>query len=85
MRFPSPEYRDLELPPRPLAAPRRDRRWKHAALLLLTVITTTTIGGCHYASFTDRRLTERREASFGSRCYAGPERRRTKDRRSRDR
>jgi hypothetical protein len=37
--------------------------------------------GCHYANFTDRRLTERREASFGSRCYAGPERRRTKDRR----
>lgn len=37
--------------------------------------------GCHYASFTDRRLTDRREASFGSRCYAGPERRRTKDRR----
>jgi hypothetical protein len=41
--------------------------------------------GCHYASFTDRRLTDRREASFGSRCYAGPERRRTKDRRSRER
>jgi membrane-associated protease RseP (regulator of RpoE activity) len=51
MRFPSPEYRDLELPPRPLTEPRRDRRWKHAALLLLTFITTTTIGGCHYASF----------------------------------
>jgi membrane-associated protease RseP (regulator of RpoE activity) len=51
MRFPSPEYRDVGLSPRPLAEPRRDRRWKHAALLLLTFITTTTIGGCHYASF----------------------------------
>jgi hypothetical protein len=41
--------------------------------------------GCHYAGFSDRRLTERREASLPNRCYAGPERRRTKDRRSRER
>jgi hypothetical protein len=41
--------------------------------------------GCHFASFTDRRLTERREEAFGSRCYAGPERRRTGGRRSSDR
>jgi hypothetical protein len=41
--------------------------------------------GCHYASFTDRRLTERREESLASRCYAGPERRRRSGRRSGDR
>ncbi len=56
-----------------------------APALPLQECTHTESCGCHYASFTDRRLTERREASFGSRCYAGPERRRTKDRRSRDR
>jgi hypothetical protein len=42
--------------------------------------------GCHFATFADRRLTERREVAFSpSRCYAGPERRRTAGRRSSDR
>jgi membrane-associated protease RseP (regulator of RpoE activity) len=35
-----------ELPP-----PRRDRLWVHIVLLLLTVLSTTVVGACHYLSF----------------------------------
>jgi len=31
--------------------PRRDRIWVHVVLLLLTVASTTFVGGCHYLSF----------------------------------
>jgi membrane-associated protease RseP (regulator of RpoE activity) len=31
--------------------PRRDRVWLHVLLLLLTVASTTFVGGCHYLSF----------------------------------
>lgn len=56
-----------------------------APALPLRECTTPESCGCHFASFTDRRLTERREVTFGSRCYAGPERRRMTGRRSSDR
>jgi membrane-associated protease RseP (regulator of RpoE activity) len=37
-------------PPVPVRR-RRDRPWVHALLLLLTLVTTTIVGGSHYASF----------------------------------
>ncbi len=45
---PVPEWR---LDPAPAPLPRRDRPWVHLALLLLTVASTTLVGGCHYLSF----------------------------------
>jgi membrane-associated protease RseP (regulator of RpoE activity) len=32
-------------------APPRDRVWVHILLLLLTIVSTTFVGGCHYLSF----------------------------------
>lgn len=34
-----------------LPAPRRERIWLHALLFLLTVLTTSLVGGLHYAAF----------------------------------
>jgi membrane-associated protease RseP (regulator of RpoE activity) len=39
----------FSLPPRPPKF--SNRKWLHAVLLVLTVLTTTTAGACHYASF----------------------------------
>ena len=36
----------------PPPIPRQDRLWVHALLLVLTVLTTTAVGGLHYFSFT---------------------------------
>jgi membrane-associated protease RseP (regulator of RpoE activity) len=38
-------YRRLPPPPR------RDRVWRHVVLLLLTIVSTTLVGACHYLSF----------------------------------
>jgi hypothetical protein len=43
------------LPPDTWSAPPRqrfrDRYWRHTLLFLLTVVTTTYVGGCHYTSY----------------------------------
>ncbi len=46
--------------------PRRERRWLHLGLFLLTVATTTVAGGCHYISFTTD-FASLREAANGGR------------------
>ena len=51
MPSPSPDFRDIDLPWAPVVTRRPERRWKHALLFLLTFVTTTMVGGCHYASF----------------------------------
>jgi membrane-associated protease RseP (regulator of RpoE activity) len=50
MPSPSTEFPAIELP-RPQVAHRRERRWKYALLFVLTFMTTTVVGGCHYAAF----------------------------------
>jgi hypothetical protein len=91
---PSHPYEGVTLVPKSGSCPkahelsRMKRRFLagEAPTLPLQECTTREDCGCHYASFTDRRLTERREKSFSSnRCFAGPERRRTHGRRSSDR
>ena len=51
---PEPSYSDgleqVYIPP-PLPPPPKDRVWLHWLLLGLTLVTTTTVGGCHYVSF----------------------------------
>ena len=52
---PGPSFQDDEfvrvyLPP-PLPPPPQDRVWLHWLLFGLTAITTTLVGGCHYAEF----------------------------------
>ena len=52
---PGPSFQDDEfvrvyLPP-PLPPPPQDRVWLHWLLFGLTAITTTLVGGCHYAAF----------------------------------
>jgi membrane-associated protease RseP (regulator of RpoE activity) len=43
---------DDPVPPAPLPGPPpRDRLWVHVLLLLLTVVSTTLVGACHYLSF----------------------------------
>ena len=56
-----PEYR---LPPSRAARPPQ-RRWKHILLFVLTFITTTIIGGAHYASFSTDFLATRVLLSTG--------------------
>ena len=62
---PSPsEFPEYQLPPpRPVRRPQR--RWKHVLLFVLTFLTTTTIGGAHYASFTTDFLARRVSLSTG--------------------
>ena len=51
MPSPSPDLRDIDVPWTPVVTRRPERRWKYALLFLLTFVTTTMVGGCHYASF----------------------------------
>ena len=39
------------VPPAPMARPPRERLWRHIVLFVLTIVTTTTVGASHYASF----------------------------------
>lgn len=48
--FPPPAPGDFEPYYVPPPVPRRDRVWLHTVLLLLTVLTTTFVGGLHYFS-----------------------------------
>jgi membrane-associated protease RseP (regulator of RpoE activity) len=47
----SPASERYYIPPVPVVRRQRDRPWKHVLLLLLTLVTTTMVGGTHYASF----------------------------------
>ena len=51
MPSPSPDLRDIDVPWAPVVTRRPERRGKYALLFLLTFVTTTMVGGCHYASF----------------------------------
>lgn len=55
MPSPLPELSDERyepyVPPIAAARPRRERRAKHLLLFVLTAVTTTMAGGCHYAGF----------------------------------
>jgi membrane-associated protease RseP (regulator of RpoE activity) len=50
--FPPPAPGDFEPVYVPPPVPRRDRVWLHVLLLLLTVLSTTFVGGLHYFSHT---------------------------------
>jgi membrane-associated protease RseP (regulator of RpoE activity) len=50
--WPPPPSPDELTPAFVTTEPRRERRWLHLGLFLLTVVTTTIAGGCHYISFT---------------------------------
>src|SRR5207249_3578549 len=56
----SADDRELVLPAFPVAR-RAERKWKYALLFLATFVTTTVVGGFHYAGylldFTNRPLT----------------------------
>jgi membrane-associated protease RseP (regulator of RpoE activity) len=51
--------------------PRRERWWLHAGLLLLTVITTTIAGGCHYISYTTDFVSVNELPEGGRQLFSG--------------
>jgi membrane-associated protease RseP (regulator of RpoE activity) len=51
--------------------PSRERRWLHLALFLLTIVSTTIAGGCHYISFTTDFASVRDLPDGGQQLFAG--------------